>query len=174
MTHQIRALVIASLAMPIVGACIPGPYPVDIFQEMHYTATQRREEPNRAAPPVDSVPVTGREPRMSFSEAAQLVNPVSDAAASTGEQLVRTNCEICHGQAGNGQPAPLMAPYFQNNPAAPVAPPPFDSARVRSRTDGQLYWIIRNGLGNMPAFGQELNADEMWAIVTYIRGRAGS
>jgi mono/diheme cytochrome c family protein len=50
-----------------------------------------------------------------------------------------------------------------------VAPPAFGSARIRSRTDGQLYWIISYGLGNMPAFRSELNPNEIWSIVTYIR-----
>lgn len=165
---------IVLVLLPVATACIPGPYPVDIFQEMHYTATQRRDEPNRAAPPPDSVPVTGRQPRLSFAEAAQLTNPVAGGATAPGEELVRTNCAVCHGQAGNGQPAPLIAPYFHNNPAAPVAPPAFNSARVRSRTDGQLYWIISYGLGNMPSFRSELNSDEIWSIVTYIHQVSGS
>ena len=75
--------------------------------------------------------------------------------------------------AGNGQPSLLLAPYFQNNPSAPVAPVAFGSARVRNRTDGQLYWIIDRGLGNMPAFGGRLSSDDVWAVVAYVRQQAG-
>jgi len=49
----------------------------------------------------------------------------------------------------------------------------FSSARVRSRTDGQLYWIISHGLGNMPAFQSELTSDQLWSVVTFIRSQAG-
>lgn len=165
---------IALAALTIASACTPGPYPVDFFQEMHYTATQRREEPNRAAPPPDSVPVTGRQPRLSFADAAQLRNPTAGAATAPDEQLVHTNCEVCHGQRGDGQPANLIAHYFHDNPAAPVAPPAFSSARIRSRSDGQLYWIISYGLGNMPAFHSRLTSDEIWSIVTYVRTQSSS
>ena len=55
MTWQVGAATLA-LALLACTACMPGPYPLDVFQEMHYTQVQRRDEPNRAPPPPDSVP----------------------------------------------------------------------------------------------------------------------
>lgn len=60
-----------------------------------------------------------------------------------------------------------MAAYFALN--GPVPPTSFASERVRGRTDGQLYWIIRHGLGNMPPFRQLLTDEEVWLTVQFVR-----
>lgn len=69
-------------------------------------------------------------------------------------------------------PSSPLASYFQNNPAAPVAPVAYASARVRSRSEGQLYWIVAHGLGNMPAFQGRLSTDDLWAVVAFVRQQA--
>jgi mono/diheme cytochrome c family protein len=53
--------------------------------------------------------------------------------------------------------------------------PPADltSSRVRSRTDGQLYWLITNGIGNMPNFADLLTDEERWAMVNVVRAGQG-
>jgi mono/diheme cytochrome c family protein len=53
--------------------------------------------------------------------------------------------------------------------APPV--PSLASEPVQKYTDGQLHWIIQNGVypSGMPASKGLLNDDEIWAIVTYIR-----
>jgi mono/diheme cytochrome c family protein len=40
---------------------------------------------------------------------------------------------------------------------------------VRQHTDGELYWIVANGLGNMPAFGDQLTDTDLWSAVLAIR-----
>jgi len=52
-------------------------------------------------------------------------------------------------------------------------PADFTSARVRSRTDGQLYWLITHGIGNMPNFASILSDDERWAMVNVVRAAQG-
>ena len=49
--------------------------------------------------------------------------------------------------------------------------PSLASSEVQSYTDGQLYWVIRNGLwpSGMPASRGILTDEEMWSIVAYIR-----
>jgi mono/diheme cytochrome c family protein len=49
----------------------------------------------------------------------------------------------------------------------------FGSDRVRGRTDGQLFWIIANGLGNMPAFRDLLSERDLWMVVLFVRQAAG-
>ena len=52
---------------------------------------------------------------------------------------------------------------------APVAD--LSSPAVQAYTDGQLHWIIENGINpsGMPAWKGILEEDEMWKIVRYIR-----
>jgi mono/diheme cytochrome c family protein len=72
---------------------------------------------------------------------------------------------MCHGTDGRGQSA--VAAQF----ARAGAVPPIDlaSPRVRARTDGQLNWLVANGLGNMPPYGDLLSETELWAVVLFIR-----
>jgi mono/diheme cytochrome c family protein len=44
---------------------------------------------------------------------------------------------------------------------------------VRRHTDGELYWIVANGLGNMPAFGDKLTDQDLWSVVTEVRTLEG-
>jgi mono/diheme cytochrome c family protein len=135
---------------------------------MHYQASQRRLEPRRLAAPDGAVPVTGGRPRLTFEEAGRLQNPVARGPESLEQarRIYRVNCAMCHGPNGDGQS--IIAGYFR---AAGVVPPvDFDSDRVRARTDGQLYWIVANGLGNMPPFGSLLTEEELWTVVHFIRG----
>jgi len=74
-----------------------------------------------------------------------------------------TACKICHGVTGNG--FGIMAQGL--NP-----PPRNFTCRETMQTisDGQLFWIIRNGSPGtgMPAF-KNLKDREIWLIVHYLR-----
>ena len=74
-----------------------------------------------------------------------------------------TACKICHGVTGNG--LGIMAQGM--NP-----PPRNFTCRETMKTisDGQLFWIIRNGSPGtgMPAF-KNLKDREIWLIVHYLR-----
>ncbi len=157
-----RLALLPMLLLTLVG-CNPGPYPTDIYPEMHYSSVQRRGEPTRLSPGSDAVPVSGGRPRYSFAEAAALVPPASTSA--NGITVYAVNCAMCHGADGHGHS--VVGDQF----AAAGTVPPVDLTgdRVRQRTDGQLWWLIANGIGNMPAFSSLLTEDEMWALVRSIR-----
>jgi mono/diheme cytochrome c family protein len=131
---------------------------------MHYQPSYRRLEPDRASPPADAVPVTGSTPHMSFDDASTLSNPMQPTTANVqrATQLARVNCAACHGSDGRGNGP--VAHYF-----SPVQPVDFSAQRVRNRTDGQLFWIIANGLGNMPAFRALLSESDLWSVVLFVR-----
>ena len=155
---------LVSLLLLAAVACGPTAYPADVFPEMHYAPSVRRLEPQRAAPPSDAVAVNGSTPHLSFDEASSLTNPVARTPESLqrAQDLARVNCSACHGPDGHGQGP--VATYF-----SPVPPVDFRSVRVRNRTDGQLFWIVANGLGNMPAFRDLLSEDDLWSVVLFIR-----
>ncbi|MBF8304710.1 MAG: putative cytochrome c subfamily [Dehalococcoidia bacterium] len=158
--------------MFVLSGCSTGAYPLDVFPEGHYQQSFRSQEPPRLQPPTDSVPITGKEVTYNFSEAGNLVNPVSasNEIMVKANQLYQLNCAVCHGASGRGDGP--MTTYFQQA----GAPPPIDyvSPRVKSRKEGELFWIITNGLGTMPRFGPLLTAEERWALVHFIRSVSGS
>lgn len=73
-------------------------------------------------------------------------------------------CFACHGLDGQNTGVP-----FAEVMSPPV--PPLTSPAVQAYSDGQLKWIIQNGLypSGMPASRGLLNDDEMWQIVFYLR-----
>jgi mono/diheme cytochrome c family protein len=71
---------------------------------------------------------------------------------------------VCHGLDGQNTGVPFAA-----NLSPPV--PSLASKDVQGYSDGQLKWIIENGIApsGMPASREILNDDEMWSIVVYLR-----
>jgi len=163
--------IILLISVFILSGCSTGAYPLDVFPEGHYQQSFRSQEPPRLQPPTDSVPITGKEVTYNFSEAGNLINPVpaSNETTTKANQLYQLNCAVCHGASGRGDGP--MTSYFQQA----GAPPPIDyvSPRVKSRKEGELFWIITNGLGTMPRFGPLLTSEERWALVHFIRSVSG-
>jgi mono/diheme cytochrome c family protein len=93
-------------------------------------------------------------------------NPVaySEAAAKEGQEHFGHHCQICHGLDGQNTGVP-----FATKMSPPV--PELTDKDVQDYTDGQLHWIIENGIepSGMPAWKGILDDDEMWKIVHYIR-----
>ncbi|MBI4213863.1 MAG: cytochrome c [Chloroflexi bacterium] len=154
-----------------LAACTPGAYSFDFFREMHYQQSTRMMEPRRVPPPSDSVPRTGARPHITFSEARDLQNPIrrTDENVRAAADLFKVNCAMCHGAAGDGKS--LIADRF----AAQRTVPPADlaSSRVRNRTDGELNWMITNGLGGMPPFRDLLTDEQVWSLVLQTRTLQG-
>jgi len=93
-------------------------------------------------------------------------NPIaySEAVAEAGGGHFQHHCQICHGLDGQNTGVPF---------AEQMPPPVADLASkdVQEYADGQLKWIIQNGIApsGMPAWKGILDDDEMWKIVHYMR-----
>ena len=100
-------------------------------------------------------------------------NPIQPTpkAVADGREAFSHYCAACHGLDGQNTGVP-----FADRMAPPV--PSLASANVQQYTDGQLKWVIDNGIWptGMPASRGMLNDDEIWAIVIFIRHlpRAGT
>lgn len=93
-------------------------------------------------------------------------NPIaySQAAVDTGKGHFMHHCQICHGYDGQNTGVP-----FAEKMSPPVAN--LADKDVQDYTDGQLHWIIKNGIrpSGMPGWDGVLEEDEMWNIVHYMR-----
>jgi mono/diheme cytochrome c family protein len=43
---------------------------------------------------------------------------------------------------------------------------------LKNRTDGELFYVIRKGRGEMPPEGDRAKDDDIWNLVNYIRSLA--
>ena len=86
------------------------------------------------------------------------------ANLKAGKEAFGHYCTVCHGLDGQATGVP-----FASKMTPPV--PSLTSPDVQSYTDGQLQWIIENGVApsGMPASKGILNNDEIWSIVVYLR-----
>lgn len=93
-------------------------------------------------------------------------NPLADSAQTLkdGREAFGHYCIVCHGLDGQNTGVPFAA-----NLSPPV--PSLASKEVQAYSDGQLKWIIENGIApsGMPASHGILNNDEMWSIVVFLR-----
>lgn len=93
-------------------------------------------------------------------------NPLPDNAQNLadGKEAFSHYCVVCHGNDGQNTGVP-----FADHISPPI--PSLASPEVQSYTDGQLKWILDNGIrpSGMPASKGILTDDELWAIVVYLR-----
>lgn len=81
-----------------------------------------------------------------------------------GREAFSHYCVACHGMDGQNTGVP-----FLEHMSPPV--PSLASREVQSYTDGQLKWVIENGIwpSGMPGSKGTLSDEEVWSIVVFIR-----
>ncbi len=101
--------------------------------------------------------------------AKNLTNPVAvnDSGLAAAKQIYADRCARCHGDQGNG-----------NGPDASMYKTPpgvlSDVRVIGLETDGEVFWKIGEGRRPMPGFKKELNDEQRWQLVNFIRGLAKS
>jgi mono/diheme cytochrome c family protein len=101
-----------------------------------------------------------------FVRGKDVKNPLAETPATieSGRVAFSHYCVACHGLDGQNTGVP-----FASQMSPPV--PSLQSHQVQSYTDGQLKWILDNGLSpsGMPGSKGILTDKELWSIVVYIR-----
>lgn len=99
------------------------------------------------------------------ANARDLKNPVqiTDARMSEAREHFAEHCAMCHGIDGRGQTVMGRNLY-------PKVPPMTD-ADTQQLTDGELFYIISNGVRftGMPAWSGEDSPESIWGLVVFIR-----
>ncbi len=90
--------------------------------------------------------------------------PATQENINAGRENFSHYCMVCHGLDGQNTGVP-----FADRMSPPV--PLLISPAVQRYTDGQLKWVIDNGIfpSGMPASKGILNDEEIWQIVHYLR-----
>ena len=101
------------------------------------------------------------------AQARMLASPLdlTDTDLDAGRTIYDGQCVGCHGRAGQGGPAP--------SPSRP-APADLTRADLRTHADGEIYWVIANGIpaSGMPAF-TALSETARWQLVAWVRSLGG-
>ena len=101
--------------------------------------------------------------------------------APTGRELFASNCAVCHGVGGEGQPD-----WHVRKEDGTLPPPPLNGdGHTWHHADGLLYRIVSQGgkvfedpsypsfKSAMPALGDRLSHQEIIAVLTYIKSLWG-
>ncbi len=94
--------------------------------------------------------------------AIKMVNPLpfTKQNLELGKVKYNTYCSPCHGNFGEGDSR--LRGQFPN-------PPSLHSAKVTNWSDGRIYHVIMEGQNVMPSYASQLNTNERWAVILYIR-----
>ncbi len=95
--------------------------------------------------------------------ADELKNPFKgdEEATAKGKKLYLKLCAVCHGNKGKGDGVAGAA----LNPQ----PANFTKEKVKSQSDGALYWKITEGRPPMASYKETLTDEQRWQLVNYIR-----
>jgi mono/diheme cytochrome c family protein len=103
------------------------------------------------------------------TESGKLVdkNPLSltTEVMERGQERYNIYCRPCHGSVGDGQ----GIVYLRGRDQGFVPPTNFHTDLMRGKTDGHFYDVITNGVRNMMPYRYQINEEDRWAIVHYVR-----
>ncbi len=97
------------------------------------------------------------------AEAANLMNPLprTENVLMQGKQVFTNHCVMCHGILGEGD-STLGAAYG-------AKPANLVSQQMIELSDGEIYHVVRMGKNAMPSYSADLEENERWAVVHYVR-----
>jgi len=97
-------------------------------------------------------------------EALKVVNPVKPTASSiaAGKKKFGYDCAMCHGADGDGKGDLAVDMKLKMIDYR-------DAATLKSVTDGEMFYVIKNGNGQMPSEADRLKDEDIWNLVNYIR-----
>lgn len=151
-------IVLCLLSLPT--AALAWPWTRDMMNQ----PSIKPQEGELLNPPANTVPVGGLWTKMADRDATdELKNPfeATQKSIAEGKALFNVFCATCHGETGIGDG--LVGTAFELPPAD------LTSDYVKELTDGWLWGTIAFGSYVMPRYGYDMNPEERWNVVNYIR-----
>jgi mono/diheme cytochrome c family protein len=123
-----------------------------------------------AAPAAQTAPAEPTAPAAPAAPASAAVpqsNPVKPTAESQAhaKETYKIDCAMCHGENGNGK-GDLVGDMGLSLKDLR------DPATLADKSDGELYTLIHDGKGKMPAEGDRAKPDDVWNLVILVRSFA--
>ncbi len=87
--------------------------------------------------------------------------PVTKELLLRGQQRFNIYCSPCHDRTGSGDGMIVRRGYRR--------PPTYHSDRLRQQPNGYFFDVITRGFGAMPDYAVQVQPEDRWAIVAYIR-----
>src|SRR5882757_3982347 len=101
------------------------------------------------------------------AEAARMVNPVKPTPESQAhaKKMYGYDCAMCHGANGNGKGELVADMKLTLKDYS-------DPAALKDLSDGELFYIIKNGKGQMSGEGDRAKPEDLWNMVILVRSFA--
>lgn len=166
-----RKLIPAIGLLALTGCEVPSEFfqRMEVQSKYEYYETSEFWADGRAmrAPPEGTIPreakvgnpgmTTGR---VNGAPVAAIPVQVDKSLLQLGQKKYSIVCAQCHGQLGDGNSV------VAENMGLRLPPSLLELA---DRPAGHFYTAINEGYGVMPSFSGELNTQERWAVVAYVR-----
>ncbi|MGB1019017.1 MAG: OmpA family protein [Chitinophagales bacterium] len=108
-----------------------------------------------------------------------LKNPYkrTDDVMKAGKAKYDIYCAVCHGKDGEGNGQIVERPDGSEGPFVSI-PPNFKTSaakngRLHGLTDGDMFYSISYGKNMMGGYYTQINAEDRWKIIHYIKNMAG-
>jgi mono/diheme cytochrome c family protein len=98
------------------------------------------------------------------SRYSKMKNPLATVDMKDAAGHYEEHCAVCHADDGSGR--------TKFHGTMDPAPTDLRSGETQEMSDGELYWVIKNGVrwSGMPAFGAPGDSDaHAWKIVAFVR-----
>lgn len=92
---------------------------------------------------------------------AEFPIPITRATLERGRDRFNIFCAPCHGLAGFGDGIIPQRGFTR--------PPSYHMVRLYQAPPGHFFQIATKGIGVMPGYANQVNVEDRWAIVGYIR-----
>ncbi len=98
------------------------------------------------------------------ADAAKQANPVKSTPESIerAKKWWKLDCSMCHGDNGDGKGSLAADMKLKISDFT-------DPATLKDHTDGEIFYVIKNGHQDMPPEGDRVKVQENWDLVNYVR-----
>jgi mono/diheme cytochrome c family protein len=86
---------------------------------------------------------------------------IDNRKMARGQERFDIYCSPCHGRTGSGDGMVVRRGYRR--------PPSYHDDRLRDAPIGHFFDVISNGFGAMPDYAAQINVEDRWAIIAYVR-----